>query len=250
MLNRKQLPLIAKLNNISVNIEEILSHCKENNLLNFDRYTDIKYSSNSKHQNFLVSNEFCKSNFFTEDDAKLMEGEKYKQLYLTDFDESKSSGKVKLNNTNIFERTKRLNPSNEKYLPEADELNYGVRNHLASGPFETLLDKFKAKITRVRLAYLKENFSIKPHVDYDPSYIVRYHVPLITNEEVFLGFTKNNKNYYYHLPADGSIYFFNSGIKHWVENNGKEPRLHLIVDTHGQEDLTDYFEISQSHSSV
>jgi hypothetical protein len=39
------------------------------------------------------------------------------------------------------------------------------------------------------------------------------------------------------MPADGSIYFFNSGMVHWVSNNGTEPRLHLIVDTNGQEDL-------------
>lgn len=244
MLNRKQLPLVAKLNNITVDVDSIVDHCRMNGLLDSTKYNDIKYSANSKHQAFLVSNEFCKTNFFTEDEASTMEGEKYKQLYLTDFDETKASGKVSLHSTNIFERTKRLDPSDPRYLPEADELNYGVRNKYATGPLADLLDQFKGKITRVRLAYLAPGFSIKPHVDYDPSYITRFHIPLITNEGVAMGFSKNNIDYSFHMPSDGSVYFFNSGIKHWVDNNGTEARLHLIVDTHGQEDLVDFSEMS------
>lgn len=243
MLNRKQLPLIAKVNNLQVSVDEILDHCKINDLLNPAKYTDIQYSAKSKHQNFLISNEFCKTNFFTEKEAPLMEGEKYKQLYLTDFDETKSSNKVNLHSTNIFERTKRLSKDNPKYLPEADELNYGIRNNLVKGPFEKILNLFKSKLTRVRLAYLTSNFSIKPHVDYDPSYITRYHLPLITNNNVYTCFEKNNKIFKFNLPSDGYIYFFNSGIKHWVENNSEFDRLHLIIDTHGQDDLTDITEI-------
>lgn len=244
MLNRKQLPFIAKLNNIKINLPELLDHCKNKNLLDISVYNDIKYSANSKHQNFLVSNEYCKTNFFTEKEADLLEGEKYKQLYLTDFDENKLSNKVNLSKTNIFERTKRLNPSDKRYLPEADELNYGVYNKYVSGPFLDILNKFKGKITRVRLAYLTPHFEIKPHVDYDPTYITRYHIPLITDEKVILGFIHKDKNFEYNLPADGTVYFFNSGIKHYVKNNSSINRLHLIIDTHGQEDLVNYSEIS------
>lgn len=248
MLNRKQLPFVAVLKNFRVDVGEILAHCRNNDLLDINKYNDIKYSANSKHQSFLVSNEFCKTNFFTEADAPSLEGEKYKQLYLTDFDETKASDKVDLHNTNIFERTKRLDPNDPRYLPEADELNYGVRNKYATGPFANILDMFKAKVTRVRLAYLTAGFEIKPHVDYDPSYIVRYHIPLITNNDVIMGFTHKNVDYLYHMPSDGSVYFFNSGIKHWVKNNGKEDRLHLIIDTHGQDDLTEFDALSEYYS--
>jgi hypothetical protein len=243
MKNRKQLPLVAKLNNISVDVASVLAHCEAAGLLTDDKYNDIKYSTNSSHQRFLVSNEFCKTNFFTEEGAPLMEGEKYKQLYLTDFDESRASNRVELHGTNIFERIKRLNPDDPRYLPEADERNYGVRNNYATGPFAEILDSFKAQVTRVRLAYLKNGFSIKPHIDYDPSYITRYHIPLITHSDVVMGFNRNNVDYRYYLPADGSVYFFNGGIKHWVENNSPIDRIHLIIDTHGQEDL-DYTELS------
>ena len=223
--------------------DAIVKHLKENNLLDFNRYTDIKYSANSKHQAFVVSNEFCKTNFFTESEAPNMEGELYRQLYLTDFDTNKSSEKVSLHNTNIFERTKRLDPSDPRYLPEADELNYGVRNDLVKGILADILDSFTSKITRVRLAYLSPRFEIKPHVDYDPSYIVRYHLPLITNNKVIMGFERNGNQLEYHLPADGKLYFFNSGIKHYVRNDSTEGRLHLIIDVHGQDELAQLKEL-------
>jgi aspartyl/asparaginyl beta-hydroxylase (cupin superfamily) len=41
----------------------------------------------------------------------------------------------------------------------------------------------------------------------------------------------------YHMESDGRIYFFNSGLKHWVKNNSPYDRLHLIVDVHGQREL-------------
>lgn len=237
MLNRKQLPCVGIIEDKTFDVDVIVKHLRDNNLLDYNRYTDIKYSAGSKHQAFVVANEFCKTNFFTENTAPNMEGELYKQLYLTDFDTAKTSNKVQLHSTNQFERTKRLDPSDPRYLPEADELNYGVRNHLVKGILEEILDSFSSKVTRVRLAYLSPGFEIKPHVDYDPSYIVRFHLPLITNENVIMGFERNGQQLKYHLPANGKLYFFNSGIKHWVKNNSNQGRLHLIIDVHGQAEL-------------
>jgi hypothetical protein len=237
MKNRKQLPRFGYLKNISIDVDAILSFLKEKNMLDFDEYNDIKVSSNSKHKNFVIANEFCKDNFFKEEDAPMMEGDHYKQLYLTDFDETKLSGKVNLHNTNIFERTKRLDPTKNVYLPEADELNYGVFNKLVDGELEKFLNKFNSKITRVRLAWLKGNAEIKPHVDYDPSYIVRFHIPLITNDKAKMYILRGNDVAEMHLPADNRVYFFNSGLKHWVKNNSDQGRLHLIVDVHGQIEL-------------
>jgi hypothetical protein len=126
MLNRKQLPLIAKLNNIRIDINAVLEHCRVSGLLDDNKYNDIKHSANSKHQAFLVSNEFCKTNFFTETEAQVMEGERYKQLYLTDFDETKASGKVNLHGTNIFERTKRLDAGEmPDFLTETKSIREG-----------------------------------------------------------------------------------------------------------------------------
>jgi aspartyl/asparaginyl beta-hydroxylase (cupin superfamily) len=48
---------------------------------------------------------------------------------------------------------------------------------------------------------------------------------------------RNGQIYKKHLPADGRVYFFNTGIKHWVENNSDQDRVHLIIDVHGQDEL-------------
>lgn len=237
MKNRKKLPNFGYLSNKTIDIVGLKNHLHLNGLLDPSIYNDIQYSANSKHQDFLVSNEYCKTNFFTENEATLLEGEKYKQLYLTDFDTSKKSNKVQLTKTNIFERTKRLNPNSDRYLPEADELNYGVRNNLVKGVLSNILDMFESKITRVRLAYLKANFSIKPHVDYDPSYIVRYHIPIITNENCKIHVIKNKITYSTNFIADGKIYFLNAGNLHWASNESNLDRLHLIIDVHGQTEL-------------
>ena len=237
MKNRKQLPCFGYLENRAVDIQNLIAYLDEQGMLDWNRYTDIKYSAKSRHQSFVVANEFCKDNFFKEQDAPVMEGELYRQLYLTDFDTSKTSDKVELHNTNIFERTKRLDPADPRYLAEADELNYGVRNELVKGPLAAILDSFESKVTRVRLAYLSKNFEILAHVDYDPTYVVRYHIPIITNPAVKMFMQRGDQVVEQHLPADGKIYFFNSGLKHWVRNDSNHGRLHLIVDVRGQAEL-------------
>lgn len=237
MKNRKQLPRFGYLENVRIDINLLMDHLKATNLLDYTTYNDIKVSSNSKHRDFVIANEYCKNSFFKEDIAASMEGDKYVQLYLTDFNDNHKSDKVALQHTNIFSRTRRLNPNNESYLPEADELMYGIRNQHVTGELEKVLNLFSSKITRVRLACLKANFHIKPHVDYDPSYITRYHIPIITNSDVKMYIERNSSAVEYHMPADGRIYFFNSGLKHWVNNNSNHDRLHLIVDVHGQSEL-------------
>lgn len=237
MKTRKDLPRFGYLSEPTVDVNEILNHLKENQLLDWEKYNDIKVSANSKHKDFVIANEFCKDNFFLEAGAESKEGEAYKQLYLTDFNESCGSDKIKSDSASIFKRTRRLDPTKSDYLPEADELNYGVRNHLVTGPLEDVLNLFSSSVTRVRLAYLKGHFDIKPHVDYDPSYITRFHIPLITNSKSLIYAERKTDVVGIHLPADGKIYFLNSGLKHWVRNDGDAGRLHLIVDVHGQSEL-------------
>lgn len=70
---------------------------------------------------------------FKEDGAPFLQGKKYKQLYLTEFDSTKRSGNVSYDKTTIFQRSKRLDPDHPSYLPEADEYNYGIRNELVQG---------------------------------------------------------------------------------------------------------------------
>lgn len=239
MKNRKELPAYCKIHN-SVNIKELKEFCIANGYTDYDSFNDIKYSANSNHKAFLVANGYCKENFFKEDGAEFLEGEHYKQLYLTDIDPAKVTTSEELledTHATIFSRTKRLDPTSKNYIPEADELNYTNRNKHVAGIFEDILNSFKGQVTRVRLAVLMPGATIKPHVDYDPSYITRFHIPIFTNRDVVFGIKEKKEIHEFKMEDDGSIYFFNSGLLHWVTNYGSEPRLHLVVDTHGQEDL-------------
>ncbi len=238
-LTRKQLPPYAKIDK-RVDLPALLEYCVKNGYTDYGSFNDINYSSNGNHKAFVVANTYCKDAFFKEEDAPSREGEKYKQLYLTDISPDKlinTEQRLDETHSSIFIRTKRLDPSNKNYIAEADEHNYTLRNKHVKGVFEDILDMFESQVTRVRLAVIMPGFTIKPHVDYDPSYITRYHIPIITNDGVVFGSRTKNGDIEYCMKADGSVYFFNSGLVHWVSNNGSEPRLHLIVDTNGQADL-------------
>ena len=238
-LTRKELPAYGKIDK-SVDIERLRQYCVDNGYIKYDEFTDIRYSADSPHKPFLVANTFCKDTFFKEEEARSREGEKYRQLYFTDIDpDLKINTEDRLNDTNgsIFSRTRRLDPTSKDYIPEADEYNYTHKNHHVKGVFEEILNMFESQVTRVRLAAIMPKFTIKPHVDYDPSYITRYHIPIFTNDQVVFGAKTKDGNISYAMPADGSVYFFNSGMLHWVSNNSDVPRLHLIIDTNGQDDL-------------
>ena len=75
--------------------------------------------------------------------------------------------------------------------------------------------------------------------------IYRYIGPTILGKQADVELIyKNGKSIKKHLPADGQVYFLNTGLKHWAENNSNENRIHLIVDTKSQEDLISLQEYS------
>ena len=245
MKTRKQLPCFGYLNNFNIDIDALINHLQSNGLLDFDRYNDINLKQQSTMKDFIVANEYCHSNFFKEDEAEMMNSDKFRHLMLTKFDESKRTDKVDFKFTSVYERQRRLDPNSSDYMPEADELNYGVRTELVNGEIEKVLNMFTSKVTRVRLAYIAGNHDLKPHVDYDPSYIVRYHIPIITNPGVHMYMERNGRTYKKHLPVDGKVYFFNTGIKHWVINDSNKDRVHLIIDVHGQDELANLVSLDE-----
>jgi hypothetical protein len=239
-LTRKQLPDFGVLEGMRVDIDKLLAFLYEKNYLDPEMYKDGQFSHSEKIglKDFLVANEYCKNTFFKEAMAESMEGTMYRQLYLTTMDPSKRSGNVQLQNTTAHSRQRRLNRDRSEYLPEADEYNLGFPTDRIEGPIKDALSLFKAPLARVRFAMIAPHFKVKPHSDYDPSYIVRYHIPLVTNPKCILGIVyADGTTRAEHLPADGRVYFFNAGRKHWVQNDSDEWRLHLIVDVQNQDDL-------------
>jgi aspartyl/asparaginyl beta-hydroxylase (cupin superfamily) len=93
----------------------------------------------------------------------------------------------------------------------------------------------KAVPTRTRFTLLKPKQEVKPHIDNDPSYIIRIHFPVFTNLDCKFGFIWQGKKYEYHMEV-GKVYMVNNGITHWAYNAGDTDRMHLVVSVNGQED--------------
>lgn len=237
MLNRKQLPAFGYLSNISVDIRKLTQYLNEVNLLDFEKYDHSQLSKATDFKGFLKANQYLLNNAFKAADEPNNNSEKFKQIQLVKFDSSLSRGEVGEDNSNFFERVRRQNPKHPKYVPEAAELNYGIRTELVAGEIEKILNLFTSRITRARLNYLAAGHEIKPHVDYDTTLICRYHIPIITNENVLMYIKRQKVIHEYHMPSDGRIYFFNQGLKHWVQNKSAHPRLHLIIDVNGQKEI-------------
>ena len=238
LLNRKQLPAYGVIDK-SFDVEVLRQYCIDNDLTNYERFNSIRYGGDN--QEFILSNAHPKDKFFLEEGAESLQGEKYRQFSLTDiFPEAKvNDAKTILESNSSFKkRMRRLDPSHPDYIAEADHRNYGKPNEHFTGELQKVLSLFEARLLRVKLAVLMPGFTIKPHVDFDPTYLVRYHLPIISNDDVVFGARMpNGETVEYNMPADGSIYFFNGGLLHWVSNNGTEPRLHLIADVEGQQDI-------------
>ena len=129
--NRKELPALGVVKNIKINTKLLIEYCIDKGLLDNNLNDDINvttrsddimmtrfplvdgrldpsshFNTNKGMQNFTIANSYCKESFFKEKDEGFLQSEKYKQLYLTEFDSSKRSEKVSLNKTTIFERRK------------------------------------------------------------------------------------------------------------------------------------------------
>jgi|TARA_R110001583_G_scaffold93157_2_gene235950 hypothetical protein len=229
---------------ININIDKFKEYCEQEKLIDPILYDNINVKMvEGDHQGGVISKHFdsAQRNKFRQGkdfvspnksygDASYKQAEKYKQLHLTEFDISKKSDIV---SSNMVGSATRVSPESDDYIPEADEYNYGIKNFLVKGEIKTLLNKFIAPLARVRFACLMPGFSINPHIDYDPYYITRFHIPIITNKDCMMCTVEGNA----HFPADGRAYFFNTGLKHWAENNSKFPRIHLIVDLQSTDDL-------------
>jgi Aspartyl/Asparaginyl beta-hydroxylase len=238
LLTRKQLPAYGKIQK-TFDIASLREYCIEKGYTDYEQFNSIQYGGNNLE--YILSNAHCKDEFFLEEGAESLQGEKYKQFSLTDIKpEAKiNDEKAILESGKTYkQRMRRLDPSRPEYTPEADHYNYGVPNEHFAGEIAKALGVFEAELLRVKLAVLMPGFTIRPHVDFDTSYLVRYHFPIITNDDVRFGARlPNGEKIEYNMPADGSIYFFNGGLLHWVGNHGTEPRLHLIADVKGQQDL-------------
>lgn len=91
---------------------------------------------------------------------------------------------------------------------------------------ERLMGYFPDCVSAVGLWYMAPGQVHPAHTDeQDHKWRVRLHVPIITNLGVI--FTMDDGEH--HMKV-GSAYQFNTLARHAVENRGKTPRLHFVMD--------------------
>lgn len=94
--------------------------------------------------------------------------------------------------------------------------------------FKEIIDSFLCKKEAVRLLSLSPNSYIKEHTDIASGYedgFFRIHIPIQTNDKVI--FTVNKKP----LPMrEGECWYANFNRPHFVSNEGKTDRIHLVID--------------------
>ena len=144
-----------------------------------------------------------------------------------------------------WERAKGMrNTGSSSYHPYYDERNYTKPTEYYKGYFGKFLDSFKDEVCRSAIVTLEPGKFLSPHFDIGPEYVTRLQIPLITNEDAVMGFRLDDDTWYeYHFPADGSLYFVNSGWEHYAVNNGIHNRYNLRVCLNGQLELQDAEEL-------
>ena len=93
---------------------------------------------------------------------------------------------------------------------------------------------------RTRFSNLAPKSFVKPHFDYNTDYSIRFHIAIRTNKYCRNGgWDKKGGLHEQHIPADGSVWFVNPGVKHFAVNDGDTQRVHLIISVDSQKNLTE-----------
>lgn len=144
-----------------------------------------------------------------------------------------------------YERTRGMRYTDSKYYhPFYDERNYTKKTEFYNGYIAEILDSFEDEVCRSAAVVLQPGKFLAPHFDIGPEYVTRLQMPIITNEKAVIGFRKDPDIWFeYHLPADGSVYFVNSGWEHYAVNNGSEDRYQIRICLNGQKSLENAEEI-------
>ena len=240
-LTREHLPLFQVLPRPPIDILEVQRQLKAYGYDDYSKYNDLDFGGEYVH----LCNQYNETHtkFISEEESQRQRGhyngQLYRQLALTSFDSQSFPG-IKLIDA-IHDKRKAIRSASDRnspnYKPQLDERNYCVPNDRAKGIFRDILDSFKAKYTRVRLAVLMPGFEGQPHIDYNTDYSIRVHIPIITNEKATFSYIVNGKTQTVHMPADGRMWYVNTGYTHFVTNVGDQPRLHLVVNLETQEDI-------------
>lgn len=240
--SKRDLPFVLKLKK-KIDIEQIklqltnflINTESHNNFVNDRASTEHNYDlSNRKGENFVLNYEEIYKT--------------YAKIGLQSLTDDALILAKKINKSVIdytpYQRSRGMkNTSSNFYHPYYDERNYTKPTEFLQGHVKEFLESFKDEPCRSAIVCLEPGKFLTPHFDIGPEYITRLQIPIVTNEKAVMGFRKDNDWFEYHFPADGSIYFVNSGWEHYAVNNGSQNRYQLRVCLNGQNELEDAEEV-------
>ena len=152
----------------------------------------------------------------------------YQQLSLTEFDPD----------WHVSQRTElsgsRWDKPIRKWPEQADERYY--RKILPDVPdYMREVMAMLPNAHRSRFSSLAPGAEVKPHIDYDTLYGIRVHIAIDTNEHCYNGgYDQSGADIRHHIPADGSVWLVNPGVKHYAVNGGDTARTHWIISLDSQ----------------
>lgn len=193
-------------------VEKLLAELNLNGNLKFDDYNDFLVQEDSAIYELIKFHQKTYALALPDDTARVEK--KYRQY---SFSTIKSS------------------PANIEILKRRESLLFEMENvtliENRVGPYlKEILSKLPPALGRIRLAVMLPHSNIQPHVDHGARSLMRLHLPLITNKECQFFQKAGSHIHARHLPADGSLFTFNVGRRHWVNNESSAARLHLIID--------------------
>lgn len=104
---------------------------------------------------------------------------------------------------------------------------------------QKVLQTFKCPLLSVRLLKLAAGAQVHEHKDRDLCYeegLVRFHIPVITNNEVEFYLAKERM----HLD-EGECWYMNFNLPHALHNKSNIDRIHLVVDARVNDWVKDLF---------
>ena len=233
-LSRRHFPFFQKLD-MQFDTDKILAEMKVIEELN-DGWGDMKHGSPLVNE--LTAGRERLTQAFQDEDGDY---HSYEQIILTDFDDARRGTREMQLAGGAYAQYRQ---DMSRAANGLDESAYNKpRDFMESAPYiSEVLASFGDPITRARFARVKPGFTIKPHIDYDTRYGMRYHIALTTNDECHIGFRRNKKQEFdvRHIPVDGHVYFLNAGFEHYADNLGDTDRIHLVIGVNGQTLMDNY----------
>ena len=224
---KNKFPALARLKNFKFDAQKLTEDLKE--IASNKQFDGLmaEYSGLCKTHNKLPD-------FFLKQGEIPNETASYSQLALSAWDESYSLETRQETSGTLWDYT---HPKKNKI---ADERFYRKKAFELPEYLDSVLQEFRPYLHRCRFAKLKAQSEVLPHVDYDTTYGIRLHIAIETNNECTNGaFLKNGDTVSEHIPADGSVWFVNQGLKHWAKNMGTTDRTHLILSIDSQKFIED-----------